>query len=150
MATRPLYFGSTKSHQLRGTSSARGVVDFAATDTDDVLVAQQRGDSVAMVYPDLDAPAGKRSIAGTLWIPCSVALVKGAPHGAAARKLIDYLASARIEERLYASDSRNVPVRPGLRKALDASAPSESDVDYAAAAAMLDRSDSLVTDVLLK
>ena len=128
----------------------RGVVDFAATDTDDVIVAQQRGDSVAMVYPDLDAPGGKRPLAGTLWIPCSVALVKGAPHGAAARKLIDYLASARIEERLYASDSRNVPVRPGLRKTLDASAPGESDVDYAAAAMMLDRSDTLVTDVLLK
>ncbi|MCZ6764135.1 MAG: extracellular solute-binding protein [Alphaproteobacteria bacterium] len=128
----------------------RGVVDFAATDTDDVIVAQQRGDSVAMVYPDLDAPGGKRPLAGTLWIPCSVALVKGAPHGAAARKLIDYLASAGIEERLYASDSRNVPVRPGLRKTLDASAPGESDVDYAAAATMLDRSDRLVTDVLLK
>ena len=128
----------------------RGVVDFAATDTDDVIVAQQRGDSVAMVYPDLDAPGGKRKFPGTLWIPSSVALVKGAPHGAAARKLIDYLASARIEERLYASDSRSVPVRPALRKKLNASAPGESVVDYAAAAALLDRSDALVTDVLLK
>jgi len=128
----------------------RGVVDYAATDTDDVIVAQQRGDSIAMVYPDLDTPDGKGPAAGTLWIPCSVALVNGAPHGSVARKLIDYLASAKIEERLYASDSRNVPVRPGLRKKLGASAPGESDVDYAAAAAMLDRSDALVTDVLLK
>ena len=128
----------------------RGVVDFAATDTDDVFVAQRRGDSVEMVYPDLDAPGGERPTAGTLWIPCSVALVKGAPHGPAARKLIDYLASARIEERLYASDSTNVPVRPGLATKLNGVAWAEADVDYAAAAAMLDRSDALVTDVLLK
>jgi len=128
----------------------RGVVDLAATDTDDVIVAQQRGDSVAMVYPDLDAPDGKRPVPGTLWIPCSVALVKGAPHGTAARKLVDYLVSEQIERRLYASDSRNVPVRPALRKKLGASLPAEGRVDYAAAAAVLDRSDELVTDVLLK
>lgn len=127
-----------------------GRVDFAATDTDDVIVAQRRGDSVAMVYPNLDAPDGSSLVPGTLWTPCSVALVNGARNPPAAHRLIDYLVSEEIERRLYASDSRNVPVRPKLRTELSASAPGEGRIDYAAAAALLDRSDRLVADVLLK
>jgi iron(III) transport system substrate-binding protein len=129
---------------------SRGMVDLVATDTDDVIVAQRRGDSIAMVYPDLDAPGGKGSLRGTLWMPCSVALVKGARHVEAAHRLIDYLLSAEIEERLQKSDSRNVPVRPGLRKRLGVTAPGEARADYAAAAAVLEQSDKLVSDVLLR
>jgi len=128
----------------------RGMVDFVATDTDDVIVAQRRGDSVAMLYPDMDSPDGMRRVPGTLWMPCSVAMVKGASHEDAGRKLVNYLVSEEIERRLFASDSRNVPVRPALRQRLGATAPSEGRVDFAAAAAALDASDKLVTDVLLR
>lgn len=128
----------------------RGMVDFVATDTDDVIVAQRRGDSVAMLYPDMDAPDGKHPVPGTLWIPCSAAMVKGAPREDPGHKLLDYLVSEEIERRLFASDSRNVPVRPALRQRLNATAPSEGRVDFAAAAAALAESDKLVTDVLLK
>lgn len=129
---------------------SRGIVDMVATDTDDVVVAQRRGDSIAVVYPDLDAPDGGRRTPGTLWIPSSVALVKGARNAAAARRLIDYLASAETEEKLYRSRSRSVPVRPGLRLRLGAVAPGEAAVDLTAAAARLDESDRLVNDVLLE
>jgi len=128
----------------------RGLVSFAATDTDDVIVAQRRGDSIAMVYPDLDTPDGKRKIPGTLWIPCSVALVKGSRHPDAAQALIDTLVSAEIEKKLYASDSHNIPVRPGLRKTLKAMASGEAKIDYAKVAEKLRTSDTLVTNVLLK
>jgi len=128
----------------------RGMIDFVATDTDDVIVAQRRGDSVAMLYPDMDAADGKRPAGGTLWMPCSAAMVKDASHEDAGRKLVDYLVSEEIERRLFASDSRNVPVRPALRQRLGATAPSEGRVDFAAAAAALDESDKLVTAVLLK
>ncbi|MCG8404412.1 MAG: extracellular solute-binding protein [Phycisphaerales bacterium] len=128
----------------------RGVVDFVATDTDDVIVARRRGDSVAMIYPDMDSPDGERRVSGTLWIPCSVAMVKGASHPSAAEELIDHLVSRLIERKLYASDSKNVPVRPMLRAELDAIAVGESHVDYSAAAAVLEQSDKLVTDVLLR
>jgi iron(III) transport system substrate-binding protein len=135
---------------------SRGMADIVATDTDDVIVAKERGDSIDMIYPDLDAPAPvgagptSKPTSGTLWIPNSVALVAGSPHADAGRRLIDYLVSAEIEERLHASESRNVPVRPALRIKLNAEAPGEANADYAAAAAMLDRSDELVRDVLLQ
>ncbi len=133
---------------------ARGMAEIVATDTDDVIVAQQRGDSIDMIYPDLDAPAesgaSPRPTPGTLWIPNSVALVAGSPHAEAGRRLIDHLVSAEIEEKLHASESRNVPVRPALRKKLSAEAPGEAQTDCAAAAALLDQSDTLVRDVLLQ
>ncbi|MCG3125999.1 MAG: hypothetical protein CHACPFDD_00827 [Phycisphaerae bacterium] len=85
-----------------------GTAAVCMTDTDDVWVAQQRGEQVEMTYPDVDADAGP------IWIPCSVALVRGGPHPAEARRLIDYLVSADVELALLRGDSRNVPVRPAL------------------------------------
>lgn len=152
----------------------RGAVDFAATDTDDVIVAKNRGDSIAMCYPDLDSPDGSQKHAGTLWIPCSIGLVKGARHPEAARKLIDVLVSSQTAVRLAQSESSNVPVRDLQRAAIEMtdgerpfsfafenlddrkvdgsekSFPYEADVDYAKAAAVLKESDRLVVDVLLR
>ena len=129
---------------------ARGMADLVATDTDDVIVAQQRGDSIDMVFPDLDAPDGKHAAPGTLWIPNTVALVAGSPHTDNGRRLVDYLASAEIEEKLRASESQNVPVRLVLRAKMHAIAPGEAKIDYAAAARMLSESDRLVRDALLR
>lgn len=153
---------------------SRGAVDFAVTDTDDVIVAKKRGDSIAMCYPDLDSPDGSQKHTGTLWIPCSVGLVKGARHPEAGRKLIDVLVSSDTANRLARSDSSNVPVRVIQRELLevtdnaqpfsfafenlddknaDGSAkvfPYEADVDYAKAASFLKESDRLVVEVLLR
>lgn len=128
----------------------RGLADFVATDTDDVLLAKARGDAVEMIYPDLDAPDGRSRNSGTLWIPCSVGLVKDSPHPTEGGRLVDYLISAEVEELLFASESRNVPVRPQLREKLKAEAPHQASVDYAAAAKLLDLSDKLVRDMLLQ
>lgn len=89
-----------------------GAADLCMTDTDDVWVAQQRGEPVDLIYPRLDTTPDSP----VLWIPCTVAKVKGGPHSDAARKLIDFLVSAEAERLLAQSDSRNVPVRPALRK----------------------------------
>lgn len=140
---------------------SRGVVEFAATDTDDVIVAKARGDSIDVVYPSLDLPDGEaeasdaqagdaHKVGGTLWIPCSVAMTRDAPHPLAAKQLIEYLASAEIEVKLYQSESRNVPVRPALREKLNAEVPAEAVVDYAAAARAMERSDKLVRETLLR
>ncbi len=153
---------------------SRGAVDFAATDTDDVLVAKKRGDSIAMCYPDLDSPDGSQKQTGTLWIPCSIGMVKGARHPEAARKLIDVLVSSGTAVKLAQSESSNVPVRDVQRAApemtdsvrpfsyafenlddknADGSVkpfPYEADVAYAEAAAVLKESDRLVVDVLLR
>ena len=102
-----------------------------------------------MIYPDLDCPGDSRTVPGTLWIPCSVALVAGGPQPQSGRRLVDFLASAEIEKRLYQSASRNVPVRPALRKTLQIDAPKIAPIDYAAAAATLPESDALMQDLLL-
>ncbi len=127
----------------------RGQVDFAWTDTDDVYVAQMRGDSVALVFPDLDAPDG-RSIPGTLWIPNTVGLVAGGPNPQAARRLIEYLASSELELQLARSTSGNIPVRPKLVRQLDRIAPTPAAVDYQAAASVMPRSDDLTRTILLR
>lgn len=136
----------------------RDEADIVATDTDDVIVAQERGDSIAMAYPDLGRPPGTDASlppatapsGGTLWIPCTVAVVAGGPRAAEARRIADHLVSAEVEEALARSESRNVPVRVALREKLGIQPIAEAAVDYAAIAARLAESDRLVNEVLLK
>ncbi len=84
---------------------ARGECDVGLTDTDDVWIGKDRGDPIEMVYPD-------QKEAGTLVIPNSVALVRGAPRGANARRFIDWLLRPQAEARLARGPSRQMPVRP--------------------------------------
>ncbi len=95
----------------------RGEVDLCMTDTDDVWVAQKRGMPVDLIYPSMAEGQG------TLWIPNSVCIIKGCRHPEAAKKVVDYLASADVEFMLADSDSRNVPVRPVLREKLGMTPP---------------------------
>ncbi|MCK6455517.1 MAG: extracellular solute-binding protein [Phycisphaerae bacterium] len=146
---------------------ARGDVELCATDTDDVLVAQARGDRIAMHFPNLHAPDGSPH-PGTLWIPNSVALVAGGPNPDGGKRLIDFLVSAEVEMKLAMSDSANVPVRLTLQKQLSlAGRPKKPDagasvqdvleafrgsamIDYAAAAEKLQSTDALVKSILIR
>ena len=74
------------------------------TDTDDVLSGVADGDPIAMVFPDQEH-------LGTLLVPSSVALVRGAPHVDPARRLIDYLVSREVEASLTAEGKGYLPVR---------------------------------------
>lgn len=87
-------------------------VDLCWTDTDDVWAARRDRQQVAPIYLDLDVGLPP------VWIPCTVARVRGGPNPAAARRLIDYLVSAEVERALAESDSRNAPVRQALRRSL--------------------------------
>lgn len=87
---------------------ARGEVPIGFTDTDDVYVAIQAGQPVAMAFPDKDG-------VGTLLIPNTVALVKGAPHPEEGRRLIDYLLSRDVESKLAFTDSMQIPVRVDVK-----------------------------------
>jgi iron(III) transport system substrate-binding protein len=120
-----------------------GHVDFAATDSDDVWLAQRAGESVDTVYPTL---GGK----GTLLIPCSVALVRGGPNEGSARKLIDFLVSAETERLLAESAARFIPVRERLRDALGLEWPAEFVVDYNAVAEALPASEAAVREILIR
>ncbi len=122
-----------------------GRTKFGVTDTDDVWVAQRSGASIDLTYPDMGD-------GGTLLIPCSVALIKGRPdvRRIAARGLVDFLVSAEVERMLAESDSRNIPVREGLRKELKMQWPPESKVEYSAVADAMDEAVTAVRDILIR
>jgi iron(III) transport system substrate-binding protein len=83
-----------------------GEVAFGLTDTDDAHEAVKDGANVEVVYPDQDD-------LGTLLIPTSVVLSRGAPHPGAARKLVDYLLSPSVEQQM-AERAAHMPLRAGV------------------------------------
>ena len=100
---------------------AKGEADVGMTDADDVWAAQARGLNVDLIYPahglaeNDNAPAGGKGL-GTLLIPNTVARVKGGPHPAAAKALIDFLLSEEVERMLAESASHNIPMRESVRE----------------------------------
>jgi iron(III) transport system substrate-binding protein len=90
---------------------ARGDCEVGLTDSDDVWIGKERGDPIEMVFPDQDKESG-----GTLLIPNSAALIKGAPHPENARRFLDWLLRPETESMLAKGPSHQMPVRdPDLR-----------------------------------
>jgi iron(III) transport system substrate-binding protein len=87
-------------------SKAENGVAWGVTDTDDAFAAIQRGDPVAVVYPDQG-----EGQPGTVVIPNTVALIRGGPNAAGAAKLLDWLVSKDGEARLAAGPIANIPLR---------------------------------------
>ena len=86
---------------------ARGEVKVGLTDTDDVNVALEDGQPIAMVLPDKDG-------LGVPVMPNMVSLIAGAPHADEGRKLIDYLLSPEVEQRLAQSAAVQIPLHAGV------------------------------------
>jgi iron(III) transport system substrate-binding protein len=86
---------------------ARGEVKVGLTDTDDVNVAMEDGQPIAMVLPDA---AGL----GVPVMPNMVSLIANAPHPDEGRQLIDYLLSADVERQLAQSEAVQIPVHAGV------------------------------------
>jgi iron(III) transport system substrate-binding protein len=86
---------------------ARGEAKVGLTDTDDAFSRIRDGKPLRMLYPDQEG-------IGTLVIPNTVALIRGAPHSANGRRLIDYLLSPAVEAALARGDSRQIPLRAGV------------------------------------
>jgi iron(III) transport system substrate-binding protein len=86
---------------------ARGDVKVGLTDTDDVNVAVENGQPVAMVLPD-------RSGLGVPVMPNMVSLIANAPHANQGRKLMDYLLSADVEQQLAQSEAVQIPLHAGV------------------------------------
>src|SRR5262245_34593667 len=113
---------------------ARGEVKVGLTDTDDVNVAIEDGQPIAMVLPDKDG-------LGVPVMPNMASLIANAPHPEEGRKLVDYLLSKDVERQLAQSDAVQIPLHagvPGPRNipAIDTLTP--MTVDYARAAARVD------------
>jgi len=110
---------------------ARGEVKVGLTDTDDVNVALENGQPIAMVLPD-------RGGLGVPVMPNMVSLIANAPHPEEARKLIDYLLSADVERQLAQSDAVQIPLHAGVQgpkniPAIDTFKPMTLDYTKAAA-----------------
>lgn len=111
------YFKTLKANGVMitdGNASSRdrvadGTVAIGFTDTDDAYVAINQGRPVGIIWPD------KQDI-GTLLIPNTVALIKDGPNPQAAKKLIDFLLSPKIEEMLAYSESGQIPLRSHINR----------------------------------
>lgn len=86
---------------------ARGEVKIGLTDTDDVNVAIEDGQPIAMVLPDA---AGL----GVPVMPNMVSLIANAPHVQEGQRLIDYLLSRDVEEQLARSAAVQIPLHAGV------------------------------------
>jgi iron(III) transport system substrate-binding protein len=92
----------------------QGQFAVGLTDTDDALIEVQAGSPVAIVFPDRDgSPEFPRL--GTLYVPNTLAVVKGAPNPDGARKLVDYLLSAEVEKKLAEGPSHQIPLNPEVQ-----------------------------------
>lgn len=97
------FFAALKNngvHLVGGNSVVADTVgrgQFAAglTDNDDCDNAKAEGGKLEMILPD-------QSGIGTLAIPCTTGLVAGAKRPEEAKKLIDYLLSKEVEDKLAA------------------------------------------------
>ena len=84
---------------------ASGRVAWGLTDTDDAIIEKDNGEPVAIVFPD-QAP----DQFGTLRIPNTIAVLKGAPHATVAGQLADYLIRPETEDRLAMGNSSQLPI----------------------------------------
>jgi len=87
---------------------AAGRLDFGVTDTDDAHVEITKGAALEIVYPD-QGPGEM----GTLFIPNTVAVIRGGPHPEAARRLVADLLSPRVEDALARCPSAQIPLGAG-------------------------------------
>ena len=88
---------------------ASGTAEFSLVDVDDGLEAARRNAGVEIRYPD----QGKNGL-GTFMVANAVAMMRGAKHPDAARKLIDYLLTAETQRKLAFSPCAQTPLSPGV------------------------------------
>ena len=87
----------------------KGEVKMGLTDTDDVNLALEDKQPVAMVLPDRDGM-------GAPLMPNMISLIVGAPHQAPGKKLIDYLLSPEVERMLAQSEAGQIPCTRALSR----------------------------------
>lgn len=123
----------------------RGELAFGLTDTDDAIIEQELGRPVEMIYPD-QADDGW----GALFIPNTLAVIRGGPNPQAAGRLVDYLLSPEVESQLAAGRSAQFPLNSHVSttcRAAPQQALSHMTVDFSAAAAAWDSAATFIRDL---
>ncbi|OPZ01374.1 MAG: putative binding protein component of ABC iron transporter precursor [candidate division BRC1 bacterium ADurb.BinA364] len=121
---------------------ADGRYEFGLTDTDDIFSAMDDGKPVGMLFP----------VEGLL-IPNSVALIAGAPHPEAARRLIDYILRPETEEALAHAVSGQIPLRENIARPSRVPAADEVNdigVDWSKAARLTEEAGQLTNEFLAR
>jgi len=113
-----------------------GQVEVGLTDNDDVTSAQREGGQLLAFLPDQDTT-------GTLVIPTTIGLVAHARHPAEAKRLIDFLLSKSVEQKLIDAKFAYGSVRSGVGPAVKG-----MDVDYRAVAKKLPEAVRRATAIL--
>lgn len=127
---------------------AAGQIAFGLTDTDDAIIEVERAASVTIVYPDRQPDE-----LGTLFIPNTLAILKGCPHSERARALVDYLLSSAVEEKLARSASAQIPLNPSAKAQPLVETPrtvKAMQVDFSAAAQKWDAATQFIEREFLK
>jgi iron(III) transport system substrate-binding protein len=120
---------------------SEGQFAVGVTDTDDAIGEVATGKPVAIIFPDRDAP--KESRMGTLFIPNTVAIIRGSPNPAGARQLVDFLLSPEVESKLAEAESHQIPMNPQVHAELPKEFATRKtakamDVDFEKAAGLWD------------
>lgn len=84
---------------------AAGELAFGLTDTDDAMVEVDAGSPVVIIYPDQE-----EGEVGTLFIPNTLAVIKGSPHTDRAKELMAYLLEPETEAQLVRGPSAQIPL----------------------------------------
>jgi iron(III) transport system substrate-binding protein len=106
---------------------ARGQFALGLTDTDDALGEIEAGRHLAMLFPDREG-SEKYPKLGVLFIPNTLAVVKGCPNPAGAKQLVDYLLSAEVETKLGEGPSHQIPLNPQVKAKLPPGLPTPGAV----------------------
>jgi len=93
------------TNQSVAIAVATGKVAWGLTDSDAAITELDDDRPVAIVFPDQATEAP-----GTLRIPNTVAILKGAPHPIAAAMLVDYLVTPQTEDRLAMGNGAQLPI----------------------------------------
>ena len=126
---------------------ARGDAAIGLTDTDDAIIEVEAGHAVRIVLPDQGEDEE-----GALFLPNTLAIIRGAPNTEEARRLIDFLLSRAVEEKLARSSSAQIPLRDDVE--LEPRVPSWRDskrfeIDLDAAADSFEEARRLVEERFL-
>ena len=87
---------------------AAGQFAFGLTDTDDAMIEVERGEPVAIVFPDQLENQG-----GVLLIPNTLAILKAGPNPSRAQQMLKRLLQSDVESRLAAGQSAQLPLATG-------------------------------------
>jgi iron(III) transport system substrate-binding protein len=118
-------------------AAGSGQIAIGLTDTDDAMGEIDAGSPVSIIYPDR-GPDGL----GTLFIPNTLAIIKGSPHQKEAEALADHLLSPDVEAALANGPSAQIPLLTSTSVKARVETPKTvraMEVDFEAAAKIWDK-----------